>query len=54
MTKTRHLHCIKSGLPITNPGVCRMCKRYCHLAGSRGRRYETASQRRRAPRSLAR
>ncbi len=36
---SQRLICIKSGLPISNPSVCRMCRRSCRYAGSRGKRY---------------
>jgi len=52
MKTSHHVTCIKSGLPLTNPGICRMCKRYCRLAGSRGRRYEKNRPRRKPGRPL--
>ena len=33
------LICIKSGLPVSSPSICKMCRRSCRLAGSRGKRY---------------
>ncbi len=41
MKTSHHFTCIKSGLPLTNPGVCLMCKRSCRFAGSRGKRYQS-------------
>jgi len=34
--------CIKSGLPVSCPSICKMCKRSCHLAGSRGKQHSGA------------
>jgi hypothetical protein len=39
MKTVQTMLCLKSGLPISNPSICKMCRRSCRLAGSRGRRY---------------
>ncbi len=39
MKKNQSTTCIKSGLPLSSPSVCAMCRRSCRLAGNRGKRY---------------